>query len=291
MPQRFRPPQVDPEFSAWRAADGYLLRGRSWALAGASHEHAILYVHGIQSHGGWFEWSAGLLARYARVVLPDRRGSGMNSSGHGDIADWRRWIQDLNDIADCLWQEGVRRFSVVGVSWGGKPALQWALQAPVPLVRVLLVAPGLFPAVSMTALEQFRLAAALLLWPQKRFNIPLNDPALFTTNPVGRRFIERDPLKLTDATAEFLWQSHHLDRQLIEAPDGALRVPLTVALAGHDDIIRNQPTQLWARRVAGAGIRQQLFTAAHHTIEFEQDSAAFERFLNDWGRGIENHAP
>lgn len=278
-----RTPIQKPEFRTWLAADGYPLRGRFWAPPGPPASHAIIYLHGIQSHGGWYEWSGSLLSRTgSAVVMPDRRGSGLNSESRGDVPHYRRWIEDLDDIVDCLAQEGFRTFDVVGVSWGGKLAAAWASQSPRPVRRILLVTPGIFPAVDLPLLQRLQVAAALLLHPQKQFPIPLSDAALFTNNPAGREFIARDPLKLSEVSAAFLWHSRRLDRLLIELPDGALRAPVTLLLAGQDRIIRNQPTQAWTARVAGAGLRQQLFENASHTLEFEPDPSAYEQILRAW---------
>lgn len=72
-------PHSPPEFHSWTMSDGYVLHGRLWHPAGIARDGAILYLHGIQSHGGWFEWSASLLAHLGYpVLLPDRRGSGLN---------------------------------------------------------------------------------------------------------------------------------------------------------------------------------------------------------------------
>jgi len=45
-------------------SDGYELHG---ACGAGRHRRAVavLYLHGIQSHGGWFEWSAACVARAA----------------------------------------------------------------------------------------------------------------------------------------------------------------------------------------------------------------------------------
>lgn len=270
-----------PEFRTWLASDGYPLRGRMWRSPGQTH--ALLYFHGIQSHGGWYEGSGSVLAHGgAMVVMPDRRGSGMNREARGDTPDRARWLCDIDEIADCLAQEGVKSFDVVGVSWGGKLAAAWALQAKQPVRRLLLVTPGLFPAVELAPRERLRVACSLLLNPGRMIPIPLSDAALFSDNPEGRRFIERDALKLTHVTARFLWQSHLLDRSLIEIQNAAIGAPLTLFLAGHERIIRNQPTQAWSQRVAGRGIQTQWFETACHTLEFEPDTGAYFGALQRW---------
>jgi pimeloyl-ACP methyl ester carboxylesterase len=158
------PPLVPPTFKHWTMSDGYVLRGRLWPPGRQSLSPAIIYVHGIQSHGAWFEWSASLLAHHGRaVILPDRRGSGLNDADRGDTPSWQRWLLDIDELATWARSEfGAERFDLLGVSWGGKPALAWTLRHPERAGRLLLVAPGLFPAVDISTRTRFQIARALL---------------------------------------------------------------------------------------------------------------------------------
>jgi len=268
-------------------SDGYVLRGRLWTPERDRRPHAIIYLHGIQSHGGWFEWSAALLAEHGcAVVLPDRRGSGMNEAQRGDTPSWQRWLLDIDELAGWTQAElGAENLDLVGISWGGKPALAWALRQPQRVRRLLLVGPGLFPAVDLGVRERFRIARSLLSGGKRSFAIPLNDPELFTDNPVGQHFIADDPLRLTQVTARFLWHSRRLDRHLLATADGALRSETTLVLAGRDRIIRNLPTEAWLRRVAGEQARVVEFAEAAHTLEFAADQAQYRDLLERWGSG------
>ncbi|MBU0639372.1 MAG: lysophospholipase [Planctomycetes bacterium] len=248
-----------------------------------------MYMHGIQSHGGWFEWSASLLARTGSpVLLPDRRGSGRNEAERGDTPSADRWLADIDELAEWVTREvGVRRLAGVGVSWGGKLAVAWALRRPARVERLLLVAPGLFPAVGVGIIGRVRIGAALLGQPGRRFPIPLDDPALFTSDPAGQSLIAHDPLKLTSATARFFYQSSRLDRQLMRCAPGRLQPTTTLILAGRDRIIRNERTERWLRRVAATPPTVQYFAEADHTLEFETDPGEFEQAVQDWA----NSAP
>ena len=267
----------------WRMSDGYVLRGRIWPPRRPASS-AFLYLHGIQSHGGWFERSASLLAETGcAVLLPDRRGSGLNEVGRGDTPGAQRWLLDLDELGDALIREsGCQRVAVAGVSWGGKLALLWALQRPRLVERLLLVAPGLFPAVDPGWLARARIAASLLRGGRRAFPIPLNDPALFTDNPAGREFIQQDPLRLIAASARFFYSSRRIDVLLARAKRGSLAVPTTALLAERDRIIRNDPTEKWLRRVARDGPDIKYFTGAEHTLEFGVCPAAFEEALTRW---------
>jgi len=286
-------------------SDGYALAGRIWTpevpAGGGDHAgtpaHAndatvrwpmrvILYLHGIQSHGGWFEWSASRLAAAGHIVLlADRRGSGRNTADRGHTPTARRWLSDLDELAD--WAQSAfpgRDLDLVGVSWGGKLAAVWSLRNPGRVQRLLLVAPGIFPAVDVGLATRVAIGVSVLIQPRRRFLIPLNDPALFTDTLAGREFIARDPLRLTHATARFLFESARLDRWLSAAPCGALTASVTLVLAGRERIIRNEPTLEWLKRVAVRPPVVHLFPEACHTIEFEQESDAFAGVLDAWAR-------
>jgi alpha-beta hydrolase superfamily lysophospholipase len=279
-----RPPLTPPQHRTWTLSDGYTLHGRVWT-APTPAGPPVLYLHGIQSHGGWFEGSASWLADAGRtVVLPDRRGSGLNAEPRGDVPHRRRWLDDL----DALWGEIAHEqddtCDVVGVSWGGKLAVAWAQARPQRVRRLLLIAPGLFPAVDVGLTERFRIGLALVRNPAARHPIPLDDPGLFTQNRDGKDFISNDTLKLTSATARFLYQSARLDHDLRKLPSGALQAQVTLLLAGRERIIRNQPTRDWLTRICTAAPEIHLLSDASHTFEFESDISSFETALRAWAR-------
>lgn len=280
-----RAPLLPPEFRSWRMSDGYELRGRVWQPKTPRSDWGVLYLHGIQSHGGWFEWSASVLAAQGcPVLLADRRGSGLNAAGRGDTPSAERWLADLDELASWMARElRVAARAVVGVSWGGKLAVAWALRRPCQVARLLLVAPGVFPAVDVGLVQRVQIVGALLAAPGWRSPIPLSDPALFTDNPLGQRFIEADPLKLSRASARFLYESRRLDREVQRARRGALDVgSTTLLLAGRDRIIRNEPTVRWLAHICAAEPRVVTIPTAAHTIEFEPDVSAYEQALAGW---------
>lgn len=297
-----------PDYTQWTMSDGYVVRGRVWR---GTTSRAVLYLHGIQSHGGWYEWSASLLAAAGlTVVMPDRRGSGLNGEARGDVSDSGRWLADVDEIAQWTARHrGARRVAVVGVSWGGKLAVAWAarqalVDAPLPgsaaagararpkspgaaggdlpaPASLLLLAPGVFPLVGLGFVDVLAIGAALLTAPQQQFELPLNDAALFTNNPAGRAYIDGDPLKLTHATARFLYLSRRLDRALAHLGAGAIETPTTLVLSGDDRIIRNDATRRWAERVF-ASPRMVELPGAPHTLEFEADAGPFRAILDEW---------
>lgn len=283
-----------PVLTSWRASDGYILHGRVWPATGAARE-AFVYLHGIQSHGGWFERSAALLAESgAAVVLPDRRGSGRNGGPRGDAASIERLLADLDEIVSAVRARfGVARVALVAVSWGGRLAVEWALRRREWVSRMLLIAPGVFPAVDVGLATRARIAAALLAGGRRLFEIPLSDAALFTDNPARQAFIRGDADKLTHATARFLYASSRLEGRVRRLGRGALPAPAALVLASDDRIIRNEPTRAWFERVSGSrgraaragGSDNFCVLRGAHTLEFGTDAGAFFATIALWRDG------
>ena len=287
-----RPPLSAPAICEWTYSDGYRGKGRVWRASDNKSDFAFLYFHGIQSHGGWYEWSGSLLASLGSpVLMPDRRGSGMNTEQRGDVSDRQRWNSDVDDLVDWMRREWrVRRLGVIGVSWGGKLAAALALRTPEIVSHVLLVTPGIYPAVDVGVGGRLSIAASLIAGGNSQHAIPLSDPNLFTDNPDAVAFIQNDEKKLTSATARFLYQSAKFDGQLRRAKANQLQCRATLVLAENDRIIRNEPTQQWAARIGGPNMNVVLMPGQSHTLEFAQDEKPFRKLLETWGMSAVSEA-
>ena len=88
--------RADPyTIEEFTAGDGYRWRYRRFLPSGAPQAE-VVFVHGIQSHGGWYERSCAELAKAGFAVsFLDRRGSGLNSQNRGDAPSFRRLLDDL----------------------------------------------------------------------------------------------------------------------------------------------------------------------------------------------------
>jgi len=256
-------------------SDHYEAHARLWCPP--SPRGAVLYLHGIQSHGQWFERSASALAEAGfAILLPDRRGSGRNAQDRGHTPSVRRL---LRDIADCLDELHVRtnldRFHLLGVSWGGKLALAAYRYLPHRVRSLTLVAPGLFPRVDLPAWQKIRVAWSLLAARRALFDIPLNDPQLFTADPDRQRFIRDDPLALRRVTAGFLGASRQLDRYARGAAQIRGGCPCRVFIGERDRIIDNHATRAFVRSLPWPTRDIMEYQGTEHTLEFEPAAGTF----------------
>jgi alpha-beta hydrolase superfamily lysophospholipase len=262
-------PAITCTIESFTASDGYRWRYRRY-LVRKARAH-IVCLHGIQSHGGWYEYSCQRLCQAGfRVSFLDRRGSGLNEEARGDAPSFRRLLDDIVEFTMLA-----RRLETVptiglGISWGGKLLTAIALRNPGAFDHLMLLCPGLFPRVRPSLGQRLQIAASRLVAPRRRFPIPLNDPELFTANPKWQQFIRADPLSLREATARLLVESVRLDAYLRSAPK-QIKQSTLLLLAEHDRIIDNARTRQYVEQFAGEYKIIVEIPGAHHTLEFEPD--------------------
>lgn len=269
---------MSPHESVIELPDGYRGFARLWVPE--RPRGAVLYIHGIQSHGMWFERSAGRLADAGMaVLLPDRRGSGRNEQDRGHAESPRQLVDDLiAALTKLTEQTGRAKVTVVAVSWGGKLALALARRVPEQVEKIILVAPGLFPQVDIPFGQKLRVAWSSAFRPRFYLDVPLSDPALFTATPQGQDFIRGDPLSVRQVTARFLMTSRRLDWEVRAYGRRPPQVPVRLFLAGHDRIIDNERTRRFIRELPVPDRVITEYPDAHHTLEFEPDP---RRYFDD----------
>lgn len=240
----------------------------------------MLYLHGIQSHGGWYVRSSIKLAEAGyEVIFPDRRGSGWNTTHRGDTPSYRRLIADLGEFL-LAWPRIGRR-AIVSVSWGGKLGVALAAEYPSYVDGLALIGPGFFPKVKPSWPARWQIVRSRLRDPQRHFPIPLNDPELFTASPQWQRFIAEDRFALRSATARFLVESVWFDRYVRRAAR-RVTVPVLLQLAGQDRIIDNARTRGFLAQFGSRYRKIFDYPMAHHTMEFDSDDPPFLHDLRHW---------
>ena len=267
------------------AADGHASDAFYYSLLDAPAAGPVLvYLHGIQSHPGWFVGSCGHLAAAGLGVLAvTRRGSGADAHARGDATAAATLLADVAAAGRRARELGEGGWHLLGVSWGGKLAAAYAGWAPADVrpASLAMVAPGLVPQVDAPFKTKLAVAASLLTRPTRPIDLPLEDAALFTDNPPMRAYWQQDPWRLRQVTARFLYASRKLDRRLARARRGAIACPALLVLADRDRIIDNAATAELAERLTGAA-GESVTLAGAHTLEFEPDPAPLYDTLARW---------
>lgn len=238
-------------------------------FGGENAENAVIYLHGIESHGEWFcDIAASLVARggYALYLL-DRRGAGLNTESRGDCGHYQLLVDDVAKFIDLI-RERHKHIHLVGHSWGGKFALYFAIRRQFMLDSLTLIAPGLEAKADLGAFTKFRIALALLTRRNPRYPTPIATE-MFTRNPDALEYITRDSLRLRRATARFYFNSFLMDRYLAENADG-LRLPVKIFLAGEDEVIDNAGVRATTERFHSRKMEITEYPGAAHCLLFER---------------------
>jgi alpha-beta hydrolase superfamily lysophospholipase len=267
------------ELATFRASDGYEFYLRRWLRSDARGQ--VIFVHGIRSHGGWYERSCSQIAAAGiDVHFLDRRGAGLNTSRRGDCPNFRRLLDDVVEYLQPLRQKKLP-IAIAGISWGGKLAAGLSYRAPGLVDAVALLCPGLCPKVRPPFIQRLEILRAKFRDPTKFFPVPLNEPELFTSSFEWQRFIREDRFGLPQATARFLYSSVSFDIYLKRAIK-RIAAPTLLMLAGEDRIIDNAATR---KMFVKFGARDRTiidYAGTHHTLEFEGDGHPFVKDLIDW---------
>ncbi len=262
--------------------DGYRTSIYVYGPSQRSERLPILYVHGIQSHPGWFVGSCAYLACLGHPIFAVcRRGSGDNVLHRGHAATAGQLLDDVETACRYVLESAAhRRLALVGVSWGGKLLTCYAASQArtVEIASLTLITPGIVPRVDAGLLAKLSIALALLVAPQRRFEIPLNDVELFTDNPIMQQYLRADRHRLLRATARFLYTSRRLDALLSSTSGGAVDIPTTLILSSHDRIIDNTGTRQIVDRLTAGRAEVKVLEGAH-TLEFEQDPTPLYRTI------------
>ncbi len=259
-------------------SDGYAFHYRRYLPEGEPRAE-IVYLHGIQSHAGWYEHSCHRLSGAGfGVSFLDRRGSGMNQANRGDATRFSRLVDEVEEYIFTLGRKPVY---LLAVSWGGKLAVALQKRHPGLVKAMALMCPGFCPQIRPPLGQRLAILWARLTAPTRLFPIPLNDPELFTTNPRWLEFLRNDPLALHQATARLLIESVRLDAYL-RFTVKFVQVPVLLMLAGQDRIIDNNRTRRFVEQFATADKTIIEYPDAHHTLEFETDPDPIIADLVSW---------
>jgi acylglycerol lipase len=271
------------------ASDGLRLPFRHVPAEGELRA-AIVYLHGIQSHGGWYlETAAELSRRGYTMYLPDRRGSGVNPGPRGDFPSRAQLIDDVGRFVDLAREEQPDApIFVVGGCWGARPAAGFALERQDELAGVALVCPAIRAKVDLRLGEKLTVVAGRFLSPQRRVRVPL-EPEMFTSNPPYLEFIRNDPLALRQVSARFFFEQALWDRALLR--QRSLRLPMLLLQAGRDPIVDAGPVRSWFERLVSPSKQYVLYPEFGHLLDFEPERQRYWNDLAGWLDAVVEGSP
>lgn len=253
----------------------------------------IVFVHGLSSYLGFWEYQIPAFAQGHRVLALDLPGFG--ASGRPDAPYTPPWYAGV--VADWMVTVGVPRATLVGHSMGGQIALTMALDHPERVERLVLSAPAGF--------ERFEPGAARFIkehWTERRALAATEEEirANFVTlvfnrvdAGVERLLEERVRLGRSEAFAGTSVAVSRCIAGMLDFPVWArlpeIQVPTLVVFGTDDRMIPNPVfTGGRTRTIAEAGVERipgaklVLVPGAGHTVHHDDPeafNAALERFL------------
>ncbi len=100
----------------------------------------LLALHGLASTAHWYDIVAPLLRDRYRIIAPDQRGHGQTTSAPSGY-DWQTLSEDLTGLLDHV---GLDQVAVMGHSWGGNVATNFAANFPSRVTRLIMIDGGFF---------------------------------------------------------------------------------------------------------------------------------------------------
>jgi alpha-beta hydrolase superfamily lysophospholipase len=255
----------------------------------------VLYLHGIQSHSGWYVQSSQMLAENGYCVYAsDRRGCGLNNQDRGHLQNYEDLIADIDAFLARIRADYPNLpVYLLGVSWGGKLSLLYETMRPGQVDGLILSTPGVKPRVNLSPWNRLR-----VLWysgrrreVQPEIPIPIGGANLFTDDPKWQNWIEQDQLTLRRATARFYWENRKMDKK-IKSQIKQAQAPILLLLAERDEIIHNEKTIRFLSNKAPEAKKGDLeiieYARARHTLEFEK---GMKRVVQDMISWLDRHNP
>jgi acylglycerol lipase len=264
------------------ASDGVDLHYLRWSSGRSPPRAAIIFLHGIASHAGWFgETAADLNSQGVAVYGPDRRGSGRSGGPRGHLERYGRALDDVEEMVRLVSSElRATPIFLAGSSWAAKLAVVYAAERPGSLSGLLLLGPGLLPRVSLSPTRQLFVVVGHLVAPTARLPIPLT-PELYTANRPYVDFIRGDRLRLLEATTRFFWETARLDRRRGRA-SARLKLPLLVLQGQDDKMMDVARTRRWCSRLDVEDKTYVAYPGAGHTLDFEPDRGRYLADMLAW---------
>jgi len=248
--------------------------------------HAVVVtVHGYSSHCGVYRQVGAALAAAGFVVTQfDCRGHGRSSGPRGHVY---RFAQYLEDLAIVL--QRVRKLvpatplALMGHSHGGTIAADFVLQecCPVPIDRLLLMAPYLDLAMPVPGYKRFLAPLLSTIWPTLAMHNGIRGVDVSRDPQVVESF-DRDPLVHHVATARWFQEVRAAHTRILAAAP-TLRVPTLLVVAGQDKIV-SSATALAFAAAAGPSVDVRRYEALYHEIFLEPERQQVIADLAAWLR-------
>jgi alpha-beta hydrolase superfamily lysophospholipase len=244
----------------------------------------VILIHGLADHSRSLPYQrlgAFLAAQGFEVFAFDRRGSGASAGRANYAAKWDDLTDDLGRFVDIVEDQCGRLPSLVGLSFGGLQALDFALRSPQSLHSCVAMAPALD--VSATSRWLRRILPVLADWWPTLSVDPGLDDSVLTRDPLICRAYRTDPLwRARTTTALAIGALATIDRVHRHAPH--FTTPLLILHGTADRIVPIQGTRNAFPRFGSEDKTFLELPGAFHALPIEPNGDEVAAHIADWLR-------
>ncbi|MDP3730031.1 MAG: alpha/beta fold hydrolase [Candidatus Omnitrophota bacterium] len=240
----------------------------------------VIYLHGLESHMGWFSNLAEFLnLKHINVYAFDRRGSGINKNNSRNFTS-RYLSSDLKIFIDLVKREHPKSgIFLIGLCLGGRIAVDFFSYHQDRLDGLILISPSLKNKLKFSLLEKL----SILFRPNSLLKVPIED-AMFTSNKRYLDYIANDFLRLRYIPAQHLLEIAKMGRHLKKA-SGLIKLPILLMLAGIDEIIDTDGVRRWFELLPSPDKTLKFYKDFHHLLTFEENADLVMEEIAAWIKG------
>ncbi len=240
-------------------------------------EPCVIYLHGLESHMGWFLNLAEFLnSKGINVYAFDRRGSGLNKHTSRNFSS-RYMSSDLKIFIDLVKKEHpASNIFLIGLCLGGKIAVDFFSYHKDCLDGLILISPSLKSKLKFSLSDKL----SILFRPNSMLNVPIKD-TMFTSNEKYLKYIKNDSLRLRHIPAEHLLEIVKMERHLKKA-SGNIKLPVLLMLAGIDEIIDTIAVRRWYEKLPSTDKTLKFYKSYHHLLTFEENAEDVMEDAVEW---------
>jgi alpha-beta hydrolase superfamily lysophospholipase len=259
--------------------DGTRLFYRRWRTAGSA---ALLILHGLGAHGGWFlDMGGELAARGLNVWVVDHRGFGRSEGPRGHVTDYRRYLQDIDAMVDAIRAaQPEAKVCVLGHSMGGIFATHYAAAHPEKLAGVLLMNPWVKDQGKVALGTMLAVLFRGIAKSPRPYQLA-GGPDVMTTNPEAVKMLTADPIWVRAESAAFFWQILQMRNKVLGLAS-QIQLPVLVLQAGQDKSVVANASEEAYRRFGGTDKTWKTYPTYAHDSEFEAERSMLDDDIANW---------
>jgi len=244
-----------------------------WARENGASGRGVGILHGLGDHAGRYAHLGQVLAEHGFAVQAlDLPGHGKSYGKRGHVASWDEYRASVTAWMDRAQAESpARRWTLLGQSMGCFVTLDWALENPGRVERLILAAPP-FQLAMRPSMLKVKIAQALVkFWPGFSQGNMILPSMLSHDQAVVREHME-DPLVHYRISARLFYEFQMMRASLQRrAPE--LKIPTLILHGGDDPIASPEGSERWARLTPPGLVTVRVYPGLFHEVlkEVERD--------------------